>query len=141
MKGMPALVQQRLNVAVHVYRVHEDKGTARDGESDAEAARRLVLPAVEVQELLLSHDVELFPETRVDLAEDRRGPLRKLVDMLEGLERVTSRRIDVQVPGSQSVHTQSILTGSEASSHRRDDDIVDRLVECEHVLRTVVEPA
>ena len=78
-EGVPRLVQQRHDVVHQPDRVHEDERPPPVVQRLAVAARRLALPAVEVEQPLVDHGLELAAERGIDPLEDPRGPADELV--------------------------------------------------------------
>src|SRR5215213_11369690 len=103
MEGVPGLVQQRHHVVHQADGVHENEWPTPEMERFAVPARRLALSAVEIEQALVDHGLELRAEHRVDLVEDPTGSAHKFLYGLERAERSGPVRIDGQVPRAQRV--------------------------------------
>src|SRR6185437_14348355 len=98
---MAALVQQRLHIVVRARSIHKDKGTADDVVAERVAAGRLVLAAVQVEQLLRAHRLEILPELWVNVAEDGAGLRLQLLDGPVRTQRGLPRRVNIDIPGAQ----------------------------------------
>ena len=73
----PASCSRVMTSSTRPDRVHEDEGATPVVQRLAVAARRLALPAVEVEQALVDHGLELAAERGIDPVEDPRAPCRR----------------------------------------------------------------
>src|SRR3989337_518228 len=99
-KGMPALVEQGLDISVHADRIAEDEGTTGGGEVRAVAARRLALAVIQVQQPLPAHDLEIISQRGVYALENRARFFFQLGDGRKRLEGRPTAHIHVNIPAS-----------------------------------------
>ena len=99
MKGVPGLVEQGRDVVQHPDRVHEDERPAPEMQRLAVAARRLALPAVEIQQLLVRHGLELPAKAGPTPLEHPPAGGDQLGRGAEGAERLAALRVGPRSQG------------------------------------------
>ena len=72
------LVQQRHHIVHQADGVHEDERPPAEVQRLAVAARRLALPAVQVEQPLVDHGLELVAQRRIHPVEHATGPGRRI---------------------------------------------------------------
>src|SRR5882672_1991217 len=135
MERVAALVEQRLDVAVQARGVREDEGHALHLEHRLVAARRLPLPAFQVEVALRPDVVEHLREVGMHLAEDAAAAVHQLVHRLERAKGRAALGIDPEVPGAKDVDAQLLTPPLVPLPQRRRDGLFIRLPEVVAVLQ------
>src|SRR5258708_35535286 len=94
-------MKQGANVVVDANRVHHDQRHFPEGQRVAKCTGPLAFSILQVEQLLLTHALEITAEVGIDFAEYIARILDQAVDVVERLQRLPARGVDPRVPESQ----------------------------------------
>src|SRR3989304_7047200 len=119
MERMPPLVEERPYAVAPPDGMPEDKRPAPLVERALVSSGRLALAALQVEQLLVPHELELVTERRVDPAEDLLDPAHELFRGLERSQGRPAERIDQGVPRPPGGDVQGPAGPPVAAGHER----------------------
>src|SRR5262249_41066115 len=143
--GLTGLVEERAYVRVRPCGIHEYEGTLSISKGGAVAARGLALPAVQVEEPLPPHDLEVAAEVRVHPGENRLGSGRQGAHVGEGpaprpAQRIRYPRQPVDaVPRLQAIQAHQLTAPRHHALTRGNHSLLHRIVKPLAVFGGVVE--
>src|SRR5437773_696902 len=139
MKCVPALMQQRLDIALLADRIHENERPPGLVERGLIAAGCLAFPVVEVKQPFVAHHLELGAEPGINTIKNLLRARDELLDLLERAQRWPVQWIDGQIPRAQGRHIELPATLRLELTHDGHDDSLDRVVKLPAVSKRVVK--
>ena len=133
-------MQQSSHIVIHAHRIHEDERLLSERQGLAVRARCFAFAILQVEQLLIDHDLVVVAESGVDLAEHTCRAIDERVHVRERLEGRSAKRVNRGVPRPELVDLHCAPPPIHDPLDRREDGPLDRLVEPHAVLGRVGEP-
>ena len=114
-EGVSCLMQQGHDIVHQTDRVHEDERPAMEVERFAVATRRLALAALEIEQALVDHGLELSAERGMHPIEDLLGLAHQIGSIGERAQRIAAVGVNRQIPGPQNVQPQTLAADARST--------------------------
>jgi hypothetical protein len=133
-------MQQSLYIIVNANCVHEDEGVPGSLVVVAVAARGFPFAVIQVKQSLTAHDLKVLTELWIDPLKNLGGLALQFRYRIKWLQGLSPEWINLKIPGSQGIYSQSLAALLEYRSGSWHDHLFNGLTELSTIIGGVIEP-